>query len=73
MLDRLQYEVFQRLWRVWHIHMRRFYGWGPNQKYMIRNRPWWHLCCNGDTGGWRTHFCDWLEWKWRKTKTYERG
>ena len=28
-------------------------------------RPFWHLCCNGNSGGWRTDLCDWLENKWR--------
>ena len=30
-------------------------AWGSD------SRPWWHLCCNGDAGGWRTDVCDWLE------------
>jgi len=34
-------------------------------KYMLTSRPWWHLCCNGDAGGWRTDVCDYLEHKWR--------
>jgi len=37
------------------------------------SRPWWHLCCNGDSGGWRTAVCDYLEHKWRSTKYYEEG
>lgn len=34
------------------------------------NRPWWHLCCNGNEGGWRTRLCTWLECKWRDTDYY---
>ena len=29
-------------------------------------RPCWHLCCNGDAGGWRTKLCDALEGRWRR-------
>ena len=35
-------------------------------KYICDSRPWWHLCCNGDNGGWRTRLCDYLEYRWRK-------
>lgn len=38
----------------------------------MKSRPWWHLCCNGDAGGWRTGVCDYLEHKWRDTKHYNR-
>ena len=31
------------------------------KSYGLDSRPWWHLCCNGDAGGWRTDVCDWLE------------
>jgi hypothetical protein len=34
-------------------------------------RPWWHMCCNGDAGGWRTQVCDYLEHKWRYTQHYK--
>jgi hypothetical protein len=39
-------------------------------KYIITSRPWWHICCNGDSGGWRTDVCDWLEGNWRSTDYY---
>lgn len=42
-------------------------------QYILDNRPWWHMCCNGDTGGWRTHFCNWLENKWRSTRYYNEA
>jgi hypothetical protein len=42
-------------------------------KYILTSRPWWHVCCNGDAGGWRTHVCDWLEHKWRSTRYYSEG
>lgn len=29
--------------------------------YVTHTRPWWHMCCNGNSGGWRTRVCDWLE------------
>lgn len=31
-------------------------------------RYWQPLRCNGDCGGWRTKFCDWLE---NKARSYE--
>ena len=99
MLDRLTHKVFHLLWRIWHIHLRRFFdrfappcssckmeiatmrelaaeGYQPairslphikcyHAKYITTARPWWHLCCNGDPGGWRTTVCDFLEHKWR--------
>lgn len=37
----------------------------PYVKYVCESRPWYHLCCNGDNGGWRTKVCDYLEHKWR--------
>ena len=85
MIDHLKYEVFYRLWLFWHVDLRKFfdgftpteYGWlgkrrMPYAKYITESRPRWHLCCNGDNGGWRTGLCDWLEHKWRYTK-YCRG
>jgi hypothetical protein len=84
-MDRLQYEIFYRLWRIWHIGLRKFFDgftetfYGklgqmvlPYAKYVTRSRPQWHLCCNGDNGGWRTTVCDYLEHKWRYTKHYEK-
>ena len=37
------------------------------------SRPWWHLCCNGNAGGWRTKLCDYLEGSWRSTDYYSKG
>lgn len=85
MIDRLQYIFFHWLWTYWHMRFRQFFdsltpteygdmgGWRlPYAKYVITSRPWWHLCCNGDNGGWRTKVCDYLEYKWRYTKFYDR-
>lgn len=100
MMDRLQYEVFVRLWTIWHIRLpglKVFQKWEPpysdpdlftpEETEMLKRefpskgqyrrwggspRPWWHLCCNGDAGGWRTALCDYLEQKWRYTKYYDR-
>ena len=45
------------LWEKWHSDMRYLYGWHGYHN----GRPWYHLCCNGNAGGWRTRVCDWLE------------
>ena len=62
-------------WYYWHIAWRRYFdGWGwlhpdvawrRGNDYALNGRPWHHLCCNGDKGGWRTDVCDWLETRWR--------
>lgn len=54
---RAKYYVLLHVWRVWHSRHP-----FPDTR---GNRPAWHLCCNGDAGGWRTAFCDWLETGWR--------
>lgn len=44
--------------------------------YAIGYRFWWEFLwlqpfrCNGNKGGWRTHFCDWLE---NKARSKERS
>lgn len=45
----------------------------PRYELILDNRPCWHLCCNGDSGGWRTDLCIWLENKWRETDYYQKG
>lgn len=70
--------MYYKLWTWWHCDLRRFFdtfdarlrGKDPNDwmygiRYAPMNRPWWHLCCNGDAGGWRTKICDILEHRWR--------
>jgi hypothetical protein len=84
-LDRFQYEIFRRLWYIWHGYLRRHFDsytptdYGmlgslrlPYAKYILKSRPWWHMCCNGDCGGWRTDVCDYLENKWRSTSYYNQ-
>lgn len=53
----------------------RIYGWAHDidHKYTERDRPFYHLCCNGNNGGWRTNLCDWLEGKWRALEDELRG
>ena len=51
------YRFKHRLWVWWHSDLP-FRVYGLERHYY---RPWWHLCCNGNCGGWRTNFCDWLE------------
>jgi len=74
----MKYRLYRWLWTYWHIHNRQFFDsftpteYGmlgemrlPYAKYVCESRPWWHLCCNGDNGGWRTSLCDRLEGTWR--------
>lgn len=53
----IMYRIKGRLWNWWHSDLRWFFG----VEYIGKNRPWYHLCCNGDCGGWRTRLCDMLE------------
>ena len=60
-----------RLWVWWHSYLA-FRVFGVKRYF---NRPWWHLCCNGESGGWRTAFCDWLEdypngWRYLEDRLY---
>ena len=52
----LLYRFKHRLWVWWHCDL-------PHRvfKRTSVDVPWWHLCCVGNCGGWRTSFCDWLE------------
>ena len=72
-------QIWYRIWVIWHSRLRDWFdyldarvkGKDPKEwKYGIRgisgSRPHWHLCCNGNPGGWRTTFCDYLEHKWRR-------
>lgn len=85
-MDRLKYELFYRLWRIWHMRLRDYFDsftpteYGtlgrytlPYAKFVCTSRPKWHMCCNGDMGGWRTSLCDYLEGKWRSTRYYREG
>ena len=54
----LMYNIKYKLWYIWHCRLRDLYG---GDYYIMDNRPCWHMCCNGNAGGWRTRFCDWLE------------
>ena len=55
--------MYEWFWIKWHITLRRWYG---NEGYYTKSRPWYHLCCNGDAGGWRTNLCNYLEDKIRR-------
>ncbi len=59
MYNRMMYTLLRNLWWVWHVRLRDLYG--INDGYFGKTRPWYHLCCNGDAGGWRTRLCDALE------------
>ena len=54
---RIMRYIKESLWYTWHVRLRNVFG---DYSY-DDSRPWWHLCCNGNAGGWRTKFCDSLE------------
>jgi hypothetical protein len=59
MFDVVMYHTLYKLWWLWHCSLRNVFGrecWTSDKP-----RPQWHLCCNGNAGGWRTRVCDWLE------------
>ena len=60
-------RIVEYIWCWWHMYMRKFFDSLSKESYWVteRCRPWWHLCCNGNEGGWRTHFCDHMEEYWR--------
>ena len=66
-MTKLRYLVYRQAWFWWHCTLRRFFDRVSAESYWgaMKSRPWWHLCCNGDAGGWRTAFCDHLEVYWR--------
>jgi len=55
----LVYHVKSFMWSWWHMELPNKFG--NRMHWLMNSRPWWHMCCNGDRGGWRTDFCDWLE------------
>jgi len=79
-------RIYRWLWLCWHSRLRRVfdsltpteYGYLgelrlPYAKYVLEGRPWWHMCCNGDAGGWRTSVCDHLEHTWRRLEADREG
>jgi hypothetical protein len=82
----MKLRILHKLWGWWHCDLRRFFDWfdarlrgkDPNDwmyacRYAPECRPWWHLCCNGNAGGWRTNLCDALEWRWRAIEDLKYG
>ena len=58
----LMYNIKYKLWYIWHSTLRSYFDRTfYNTNYYGKNHAWWMLCCNGNAGGWRTRFCDWLE------------
>ncbi len=47
------------LWEQWHCKLTKLYD--GNAGHTVKPRPWYHMCCNGNAGGWRTQLCDMLE------------
>ena len=69
-MDKLKYEIFYWLWAWWHMWLRSWFERIDPEPgmYVCKARPWWHMCCNGDAGGWRTKLCTWLEESWRYSR-----
>lgn len=75
MLNQVKYRIYYTLWAYWHMWLRRrfdnlhrntHFNVSQTALFVCDSRPWYHLCCNGDAGGWRTDVCNYLEYKWRK-------
>ena len=60
---RVMYKVLQEVWYWWHCTSRNWFDKLGEPVYWSSDepRPWWHMCCNGNAGGWRTKLCDCLE------------
>ena len=68
----IKYRIYFTLWRIWHSQLRYWYDRQFNGGNMYHHsRPWWHMCCNGDSGGWRTDVCNHLEHTWRAIEAKE--
>ena len=63
---KITYHKFMRiikesLWYAWHCKLRKLFSKNRNDYFREDSRPFWHFCCNGNAGGWRTWVCDSLE------------
>ena len=58
-----EYRIKRRLWLWWHGRLP--FVFSERMYHYPESRPKWHICCNGDAGGWRLTVCDWLEYRWR--------
>lgn len=71
------YKIKYRLWYWWHCSLRRFFD-GKYPVGMYHDRPFYHMCCNGNAGGWRTDLCDSLEdystgYRYHEEQLYKLG
>lgn len=57
----LKYRLYYKIWILWHSRLRRVFDRHQDHTYHGLSRPWWHLCCNGNAGGWRTDFCRYFD------------
>jgi hypothetical protein len=64
---KLQHRIAEKLWYWWHCELRYLYDTKGSVNYVCngRSRPVYHMCCNGNAGGWRTKLCNKLETYWR--------
>ena len=56
---KVMYYIKLKLWTAWHCDLRRV--WDSIDYHQEMDRPFYHLCCNGNAGGWRTTLCNSLE------------
>ena len=57
---KIMFRIKRKIWFTWHCRMRMIWD-SPNDFYRSEDRPFYHICCNGNTGGGRTALCDILE------------
>lgn len=70
-MSRIKYEVYNFIWSWWHMWLRqKFDNISNGERFYLKSRPWWHMCCNGDQGGWRTKFCNHFDEGLHYTKYY---
>ena len=70
------YNVKYKLWYLWHCKLRALYK--GNCHSFEADRPFYHMCCNGNAGGWRTKLCDSLEnyqtgYRYHEKQLYKLG
>lgn len=57
-----RWHLCKTAWELWHCRLpRAFDPYARRHREAGYSHPFWHMCCNGNAGGWRTKFCNHLE------------